>query len=203
MGFHIEINSILRSSESYNLEVGKTYSFSKEGSRLFWDNLPVWLTDRDWTARAEIKIMSQTRKDDVLSGEFRVEHIYTGQEQKTITDMFIRMYGGYSDPYIYILSDEAEYNAALKAKALTRDSIELEGFIHASPKSQLNRVANKYYKQKANPMILVIDKDKVTSPLKWEPATGGTYPHIYGPLNTDAIVKTMAIDLNENGEFDL
>lgn len=106
-----------------------------------------------------------------------------------------------SDPYIYLLSSEQEYNNALKQGYLIRESIEEEGFIHASPKEQLTRVANKYYKNTVKPLILVVDKSKITAELKWEPAAGSLYPHIYGSLNADAIIKKQEIALNKNGEF--
>ena len=105
------------------------------------------------------------------------------------------------DPNIYLLSSEQEYNQALNQGFLTRDSIELEGFIHASPKEQLTRVANKYYKATIKPLILVVDASKVNVEVKWEPAAGSLYPHIYGPLNADAITEAQEIVLNENGDF--
>ena len=112
MGFKIEVNSILRSDDYDDLKIGGIYDFKKEGSRIFFDNIPVWLTRSDWTALAEISIISQTRKDNVLTGQFQVDYLYEGAEQKTVTDVFIRMYGGLSDPYIYILSSQQEYKQA-------------------------------------------------------------------------------------------
>ena len=203
MGFHIEVNSILRTSDSYDLKIGKLYPFTKNGSRVFFDNIPVWLTQKDWTAQAEIKIMSQTLKDNSVSGEFRVEYIYSGAEQKAVTDMFIRMYAGLSDKNIYMVSNQVEYDKAKKNGSLTRESLSSEGFIHASPKSQLNRVANKYYKDKVDPLVLVIQKDKISPELKWEPATGGSYPHLFGPLNIDAIIDVVVIRLDETDSFDI
>lgn len=201
MGFKVEINSILRSDNYPELVLGKTYSFEKQGSRIFFDSIPVWLTKNDWTAQAEISIVSQTLENHTLKGTFRVDYIYQEQEQKTVTAMFIRMYGGLSDPYIYLLSSQQEYDNALKQGSLVRDSIESQGFIHASPKSQLTRIANKYYKETINPLILVVEKSKITADVKWEPATGGLYPHIYGPLNIDAIVDVEKISMNSNNEY--
>lgn len=203
MGFKVEINSILRSDDYPSIERGKQYSFTKQGSRVFFDSIPVWLTKKDWTAQAEISIISQTLENNTLKGVFRVDYIYEDAEQKAITDIFVRMYGGLSDPFIYLLSSQKEYQQALSTGSLIRDSIEEEGFIHASPKSQLTRIANKYYTATEEPLILVVDKSKVTSPVKWEPATGGLYPHIYGPLNTDAIVEAQPIALNDNGKYAL
>lgn len=106
-----------------------------------------------------------------------------------------------SDPYIYLLSSEEEYSHALNQGILVRASIKSEGFIHASPKNQLTRVANKYYKDTVQPLILVVDKSKIKVEVKWEPAAGSLYPHIYGPLNVDAIIEKQEISLNENGDF--
>ncbi|WP_016957356.1 DUF952 domain-containing protein [Catenovulum agarivorans] len=201
MGFKIEVNSILRTDQEYNLKVGEVYSFSKQGSRIFFDDIPVWLTDSNWLALAEISIMSQTREDNQLTGQFRVDYIYQGDEQQAVTNMFIRMYDGLMDPYIYLLSSEAEYQQGLATGEIVRDSLQTEGFIHASPKSQLNRVANKFYKNTEQPLILELDKKAITSEVKWEPATGGLYPHIFGPININSVHKVVPISLDESGEF--
>ncbi|WP_440905360.1 DUF952 domain-containing protein [Catenovulum sp. SX2] len=201
MGFKIEVNSILRTDQEYNLKVGEVYSFSKQGSRIFFDDIPVWLTDSNWLALAEISIMSQTREDNQLTGQFRVDYIYEGDEQQAVTNMFIRMYDGLMDPYIYLLSSEAEYQQGLATGEIVRDSLQTEGFIHASPKSQLNRVANKFYKNTEQPLILELDKKVITSEVKWEPATGGLYPHIFGPINIDSVHKVVPISLDESGDF--
>ncbi|EWH09425.1 hypothetical protein DS2_12864 [Catenovulum agarivorans DS-2] len=203
MGFKIEVNSILRSDEQYDLKVGEIYSFSKQGSRVFFDDIPVWLTDSNWLALAEISIVSQTRENNQLCGQFRVDYIYQGEEQQNITNMFIRMYGGLMDPYIYLLSSEAEYKQALASGQFVRDSLQTEGFIHASPKSQLSRVANKFYKKTEQPIIIELDKKLITSEVKWEPATGGLYPHIFGPINIDSVYKVIPIAPESSGDFSI
>ncbi len=110
---------------------------------------------------------------------------------------------GSHDKNIYLLSSQAEYQQALKSGTLVRDSLQSEGFIHATPKNQLNRLANKYYKNKKQPLILVVDKELISPEIKWEPATGGLYPHIYGPLNMSAVIKVEEISLSSDGNFHL
>ena len=112
MGFNIEVNSILRTDEQFDLAVGAILPFEKSGSRIFFDNIPVWLTDKNWRALAEISIVRQERKDNTLSGEFRVDYLYEGEEQRAVTNMFIRMYDGIFDSDIYVLSSRAETDAA-------------------------------------------------------------------------------------------
>jgi hypothetical protein len=94
LGFKVEINSILRSDAYAELEVGHDYTFEKVGSRLFFDDIPIWLTRTDWTALAEIQIVSQTRNSGQVMGTFRVKHLYDQMEQKCLTGAFVRMYGG-------------------------------------------------------------------------------------------------------------
>ena len=203
MGFKINVNSMLRSDNYPELLLGKIYSFEKAETDVYFDNVPVWLTRNDWSAQAEISIISQTLENNTLQGTFRVDYIYKEQEQQALTAVFTRMYAGLNDPYIYLLSSEQEYDNAIKQGALIRESIQSEGFIHASPKNQLTRIANKFYTKTIKPLILRVDKDKIAANVKWEPATGGLYPHIYGPLNVDAIVDVKKISLNNNGEYDL
>jgi len=76
MGFLVEINSIIRSDEAYELRPGAVCSFAKSGSRVFFDNIPIWLTRMDWTALAEIRVLTQARDGHGVSGTFQVQHVY-------------------------------------------------------------------------------------------------------------------------------
>ncbi|MFD2371522.1 DUF952 domain-containing protein [Brevibacillus sp. GCM10020057] len=73
---------------------------------------------------------------------------------------------------------------------LPRD-YEQEGFIHATKGDELlGKVADRVYAAYEGELFaLVVDEDKSASPIKYEQAKDGLfYPHIYGPLNRDAIV---------------
>ena len=104
-------------------------------------------------------------------------------------------------PYIYLLSSATDYKNALDKKTLSRPSLHTEGFIHASPKDQLTRVANKHYPKVEDLLILEVDCNKVEAEIKWEPAADSLYPHIYGELNTDSIVKTLPVFKHDDGLF--
>jgi uncharacterized protein (DUF952 family) len=69
------------------------------------------------------------------------------------------------------------------------ESLQSEGFIHCSFAEQLEAVLQRYYKNAGEVLILTVDAKKLKSKLVNEPSTGGEiYPHIYGKINTDAIV---------------
>jgi hypothetical protein len=74
------------------------YPFEKSGSRVFFDDIPIWLTRMDWTALAEIQVISQKRDSGNVTGQFRVLHIYEADEQKVLTGVFVRMYAAHSSP---------------------------------------------------------------------------------------------------------
>lgn len=68
-------------------------------------------------------------------------------------------------------------------------SLEAEGFIHCSFADQLDRVVKRYYKGAKELVVLEVDSDKLMSRVLREPSTDNEiYPHVYGPINRDAIV---------------
>jgi len=203
MGFHIEINSILRSDEPYQLAKGQTYDFRKTGSRIFFDTLPIWLTRSDWTALGEIQVVTQTRTPTEVVGKFIVTHLYQPPEQTVMTEVFRRLFAPEGDPNIYVLISGEEYAKSIKSGSYAPASLANDHFIHASPFSQLNRVANKYYKAITDVFLMVTALSRIAPAVKWEPATGGLYPHIYGELNMDAVVNAYPVHPNVSGVFDI
>lgn len=69
-------------------------------------------------------------------------------------------------------------------------SLQTEGFIHCSFAEQMAGVLERYYKGVEKVLILTIEPEKLTSKLVNEPSTNNEiYPHIYGPINCEAIVE--------------
>jgi uncharacterized protein (DUF952 family) len=69
------------------------------------------------------------------------------------------------------------------------ESLAAEGFIHCSFADQLDAVLKRYYSADDEVIVLEIDPAKLDSKLVVEPSTGGEkYPHVYGTINTEAIV---------------
>lgn len=75
------------------------------------------------------------------------------------------------------------------------------GFIHCSFEHQLQRVADAFYRGRTDVVLLSIDESKLTSPIREENTEGGTevYPHIYGPLNVDAVVSARRLEPVSDG----
>lgn len=76
------------------------------------------------------------------------------------------------------------------------------GFIHCTDNpAEMARVANRFYKTETpSHLYLYIDKERVLAPIRYEDE-GQKYPHIYGGLNRDAIVKIVVAERDEDGNF--
>ena len=77
-----------------------------------------------------------------------------------------------------------------------------EGFIHASQAAQVAGVANMFYRDSADDLVvLVIDTGLVRAPVRYEdvPGADAPFPHIYGPLNTDAVVDVRPLPAGARG----
>jgi uncharacterized protein (DUF952 family) len=117
-----------------------------------------------------------------------------------------------SGTYILHLASNDAWLAAVKAGVYRADSLSTAGFIHCSKLSQIVGVANSFYRGQQGLVLLVIDLSKLESELKWEPSAepepshahaGDLFPHLYGPLNLDAVVKVIAFAPNADGAFSL
>jgi glutathione S-transferase len=64
------------------------------------------------------------------------------------------------------------------------------GFIHASRHEQVRGVLDRVYGDVTEPLlILEIETDLLGVPWREDDVDGETFPHIYGPLNTRAVVR--------------
>ena len=91
-------------------------------------------------------------------------------------------------------------------------SLESEGFIHCSTESQVLPVAHNFFKGQGDLLVLVIDTTLLSSDLKWEPPSGGTpppgvpegesFPHVYGPINLDAVVGVLELRATPDGTYE-
>ncbi|MGI8645844.1 MAG: DUF952 domain-containing protein [Nocardioides sp.] len=89
--------------------------------------------------------------------------------------------------------DEARTTGAYTTSTLGR-TLEEEGFLHASRAEQVEGVRTAFYAGVVEPLVLLtIDTDKLTSRWQEDPVGDDTFPHIYGPLNPDAVVEVRPL----------
>lgn len=104
---------------------------------------------------------------------------------------------------IYHLTTLSHWESAQEKGFYTTESLEIEGFIHASKRNQVNRSANVFFKDFEKILLLLIDEKLLTAPLKYELATdtNDEFPHIYGELNLDAVIKVETLKKKEDNLF--
>ncbi|HPH86318.1 MAG TPA: DUF952 domain-containing protein [Ferruginibacter sp.] len=96
---------------------------------------------------------------------------------------------------IYHVTSKTDWENALLLGRYEAASLQSEGFIHNSTAEQVAGVLDRYYRNEKDLLLLHIDEDKLTAPLRYElaPSVNEMFPHLFGPLNLDAVVKTEAI----------
>lgn len=96
---------------------------------------------------------------------------------------------------IYHITTKPEWEAAKVTGKYEAFSLKEEGYIHCSEQGQVAEVLDRYFKGKRDLIKLVIDTDKLTSPLiyDWSPSIEDTFPHIYGPINVEAVSEIIPI----------
>ena len=114
---------------------------------------------------------------------------------------------------IYHLTSRQAWREAQQRGEYRAESLESEGFIHCSTHMQILPVAERFYKGQQGILLLEIDPSLLTSELRWEPPSGGApppgvpegdlFPHIYGPVNLDAIVKVYDLESDPDGSYKL
>jgi uncharacterized protein (DUF952 family) len=93
---------------------------------------------------------------------------------------------------IFHITTEPEWAAAQAAGHYEAPSLKEEGFNHCCQEDQISDVLQRYFEGKKQLLKLSIDTSKLKSQLiyEWSPTNAATYPHIYGPINLDAVIAT-------------
>lgn len=109
---------------------------------------------------------------------------------------------------IFHIARRREWEAAVakgEYRRSTRDaSLEEVGFIHCSTASQVAGVAERFYADEAEPLVLLtIDVDRLDVEVVHENLDGGSeqFPHIYGPLATQAVVRVEDLTRAADGRL--
>ncbi|HVU11938.1 MAG TPA: DUF952 domain-containing protein [Phototrophicaceae bacterium] len=96
---------------------------------------------------------------------------------------------------------QAQHNGSYHAASLER-----EGFIHFSKPEQVVGTANRFYTGQRDLLLLVVDPVKVQAEVRYEPpaenpASSERFPHIYGDLNLDAVIRVVDFPPDADGSW--
>ncbi len=100
---------------------------------------------------------------------------------------------------IFHLAFASDWASAQESGAYTMSTrgrtLAEEGFIHCSRGNQWPLIRDRFYGDVTEPLLLLqIDTDRLDVPVLDEPGEPGsqeTFPHVYGPIALDAVVKAI------------
>ena len=108
---------------------------------------------------------------------------------------------------IYHITRREDWDQAKAAGEYTVPSLENEGFIHASTLEQVVDTANRYYRGQTELVLLAIDTNQSKAEVRFDPVylhgEEQKFPHIYGPLNINAVVDVLEFSPQPGGDFSL
>jgi len=109
------------------------------------------------------------------------------------------------------ITTRAAWGAAQGSGQFLSPEFDDHGFIHCSTPEQVLLVANAFFRGRSDLVLLVIDPSQLESSVRWEPphSTGrlpdftrnAVFPHVYGPINIDAVARTVDMVPNATGTF--
>jgi glutathione S-transferase len=112
--------------------------------------------------------------------------------------------------HIHHLALAHEWHAALSGDRRYRRSsidrtLDEEGFVHCSFPDQVQRTADKYYRDRSDVVLLTIEPALIDDEIRHENTSGGTelFPHVYGPIPVDAVVAARPVALLDDGTLDI
>jgi uncharacterized protein (DUF952 family) len=86
-------------------------------------------------------------------------------------------------------AERGRYDVSTRGRSLAD-----EGFIHCSFEHQLEPVANTWYQDLDQLVILHLDLESLSAEVRVEPSSDGSgelFPHVYGPIPDAAVVETV------------
>jgi uncharacterized protein (DUF952 family) len=98
-------------------------------------------------------------------------------------------------PHIYHIASKQDWEKAKEETFYSIPSLKDEGLIHCCMEDQVSGILNRYYNDIPDIVILTIDTEKLRSQLvyEWSPSLEATFPHIYGPINTDCVISVKEL----------
>lgn len=106
-------------------------------------------------------------------------------------------------PIIFHIAEREAWNQSQTKQRYRPEMFSVEGFIHCSTAAQVLQVANARFRGRSGLLLLSIDTDRVDAEIRYENLEGGEqlFPHIYGELDRDAVIKEVEFKPQADGSF--
>jgi uncharacterized protein (DUF952 family) len=113
---------------------------------------------------------------------------------------------------IFHIVRRSDWDSAVARGLYEPSSLAAEGFMHCSTLAQLTNTAARHFRGQTGLVVLGIDESRLRASLKYEPPApvlnenpnpDTLFPHIYGALNLDAVVRVIDFPSSTDGTFEL
>jgi len=105
--------------------------------------------------------------------------------------------------FIYHITEECAWQKALLSGFYLPTAYDVDGFIHCSHEDQVIRVAEAYYQDAFDLVLLKINTRLLEAPLIYENLEKNEeqFPHIYGQVNLNSVIEALPFIKNETGKY--
>jgi uncharacterized protein (DUF952 family) len=107
---------------------------------------------------------------------------------------------------IFHITTKTAWNLAQGLGQYSASSLASEGFIHCSTSAQVVATAERFYAGQRGLILLALDSQRIQPEVKYEPGTDKPdelFPHVYGPINLDAVTRVLDFEPDSAGHFHL
>jgi uncharacterized protein (DUF952 family) len=103
------------------------------------------------------------------------------------------------------IARQDDWEKARRAGSYQAGTLASQGFIHCSTPEQVVPVANALFPGQEDLVLLCIDTRKTGAEIRHENLEGGEelFPHVYGPLDVEAVVRVLKFKPEPDGTFTL
>ncbi|MCX5742728.1 MAG: DUF952 domain-containing protein [Proteobacteria bacterium] len=95
---------------------------------------------------------------------------------------------------LFHLMTRAAWELAQRAGVYRAASLDVEGFIHLSTADQWPRTRQRFYADVPELVLLELDPTRLAAEVRYEPAHGEDFPHLYGALELAAVVRVTILE---------
>jgi len=111
---------------------------------------------------------------------------------------------------IFHILKKAEWQHAVRRGVYEPESLATEGFVHASTREQTLATADRFFRGQRGLVLLCIEPRLLSAEVRFEaPADVNDerrrelFPHVYGPINLNAVIQVLDLGYGPDGEFRL
>lgn len=98
------------------------------------------------------------------------------------------------DEIIYHIIPQTDWEKVRQQDEYRPASLAEVGFIHFSTRTQVAGTLARFYAGQTGLLLLCVTVTRLKNEIRYEPAEGQEFPHLYGALNLDAVVEVIKIE---------